>query len=64
MARTKVATLNLRIDPGVKAAVRAAADLEHRSVANMVEILIRRHCDEAGIVISEKRRMSRESQNG
>ena len=64
MARTKVATLNLRIDPGVKAAVRAAANLEHRSVANMIEILIRRHCDEAGIVIPEKRRMFQESQNG
>jgi len=51
MARTKIATLNLRIDPGVKEAVREAADMEHRSVANMIEILIRRYCDEAGIVI-------------
>lgn len=54
MARTKIATLNLRIDPGIKEAVREAADLEHRSVANMVEILIRRYCDEAGIVIPEQ----------
>ena len=53
MPRTKIATLNLRIDPGVKNAVREAADREHRSVANMVEILIRRHCDETGIVIPE-----------
>jgi hypothetical protein len=42
MAKTKIATLNLRIDPGVKEAVREAADKEHRSVANMVEMLIRR----------------------
>ena len=54
MARTKIATLNLRIDPGVKEAVREAADLEHRSIANMIEILIRRYCDEAGIVIPEQ----------
>lgn len=54
MARTKVATLNLRIDPGLKEAVREAADLEHRSVANMVEMLIRRYCDETGIVIPEQ----------
>ena len=51
MARTKISTLNLRIEPGVKEAVREAAAREHRSVANMVEMLIRRHCDETGIRI-------------
>ena len=51
MARTKISTLNLRIEPGIKEAVREAAALEHRSVANMVEMLIRRHCDETGIRI-------------
>ena len=64
MARTKIATLNLRIDPCVKEAVREAADLEHRSVANMIEILIRRYCDEAGIVIPEQSEMSPGSHNG
>ena len=64
MARTKIATLNLRIDPGIKEAVREAADMEHRSVANMVEMLIRRHCDEAGIVIPEQAEMFQGSQNG
>jgi hypothetical protein len=54
MARTKIATLNLRIAPGVKKAVREAARKEHRSVANMVEMLIRRYCSEAGIIIPEK----------
>ena len=54
MAKTKIATLNLRIDPGVKEAVREAADKEHRSVANMIEMLIRRHCDHTGIVIPEQ----------
>jgi len=49
MSKTKIATLNLRIDPAVKDAVREAAELEHRSVANMVEVLIRRYCDQAGI---------------
>jgi len=55
MARTKVATLNLRIDPGVKSAVRQAARREHRSVANMVEMLIRRHCEDAGIDLRQDR---------
>ena len=64
MAATKVATLNLRIDPGVKEAVREAADKEHRSVANMVEVLIRRHCSEAGIPIPEQRELFAESANG
>lgn len=53
MAKTKVSTLNLRIEPGLKAAVKEAAAREHRSVANMVEMLIRRHCDQSDIAISE-----------
>jgi len=54
MAKTKISTLNLRIDPAVKDAVREAAAQEHRSVANMVEVLIRRHCDRSGIPITEQ----------
>ena len=64
MTRTKISTLNLRIEPGLKEAVREAADMEHRSVANMVEILIRRYCDEAGIVIPEQAEMFVGNQNG
>ena len=51
MARTKVSTLNLRISPALKDAVREAAAREHRSVANMVEVLIRRHCKDSGIPV-------------
>lgn len=65
MPKTKIATLNLRIDPGVKNAVREAADMEHRSVANMIEMLIRRHCDEMGIVVVEHAdHLSGKLQNG
>ena len=39
------------IEPAVKEAVRLAAAREHRSVANMVEVLIRRHCNASGIAI-------------
>ena len=52
MATTKTATLTFRIDPGLKAALRLAADLEHRSIANMVEVLIRDHCARNGIAIA------------
>ena len=51
MSRTKISTLNLRISPALKDAVREAAAREHRSVANMVEVLIRRHCKDSGIPI-------------
>jgi hypothetical protein len=52
MAITKTATLTCRIDPGVKDALREAAQLEHRSIANMVEVLIRDHCARNGITIA------------
>ena len=54
MPKTKISTLNLRINPAIKEAVREAAAIEHRSVANMVEVLIRRHCDSEGIPIHEQ----------
>ncbi|WKN22046.1 hypothetical protein [Azotobacter vinelandii] len=56
MATIKTATLTFRIDPGLKDALRVAADQEHRSIANMVEVLIREHCEQRGIAIpsSEK----------
>ena len=54
MAPKKSATMNLRVDPIIKEAARVAAAREHRSVANLVEILIRRHCEQAGIPIPEQ----------
>ena len=54
MPPKKIATLNLRIDPDLKEAARVAARLEHRSVANLIEILIRRHCNAHGIAIPEQ----------
>jgi len=54
MTRTKTSTLNLRIDPNLKEAIRVAAIHDHRSVANLVELLIRRHCETAGIPIPEQ----------
>ena len=57
MVKTKTATLNLRIDPALKEALRAAANHDHRSVANMVEVLIRDHCHKEGISIPEQEDM-------
>lgn len=51
MASGKTATLTFRIDPGLKEALRMAADQEHRSIANMIEVLIRDYCEQRGIEI-------------
>jgi hypothetical protein len=62
MASTKTATLTFRIDPGIKEALRTAAQQEHRSIANMVEVLIRDYCERNGIPISEPDGMVGENQ--
>lgn len=54
MANAKTATLSFRIEPGLKEALRAAAEQEHRSIANMVEVMIREYCGRNGIVIPEQ----------
>ncbi len=54
MPAKKTTTLNLRIDPILKDALRTAALIEHRSIANMVEVLIIRHCQTTGISIPEQ----------
>lgn len=53
MANAKTATLSFRIEPGLKEAIRAAAEQEHRSIANMVEVMIREYCGRASIPISD-----------
>ena len=53
MATTKTSTLTFRIEPGLKDAVRTAAALEHRSSANMIEIMIRDYCGKAGVPIQQ-----------
>jgi hypothetical protein len=63
MPPTKVATLNLRIDPALKEAARIAALREHRSIANLIEVLIRRHCEDNGISIPEQQDLTLGSHN-
>ena len=53
MAATKTATLTIRVDTKLKDALRLAAKAEHRSIANMIEILIRTHCEKSGITIEQ-----------
>ena len=64
MVSRKTTTLNLRVDPAIKEAIRAAAHREHRSIANMIEILIRRHCDVVGISIPEQQALFEDDTDG
>ena len=52
MSPRKTTTLNLRVEPAIKEALREAAQRENRSIANMIEALNQRHCELEGIAIS------------
>ncbi len=54
MPAKKTTTLNLRINPALKDGLREAAEKDHRSISNMIEVLILRHCEEVGITIPEQ----------
>lgn len=51
MSNPKTTTLSFRIEPGLKEGLRMAAELEHRSIANMIEVLIRDYCGRHGIML-------------
>ena len=54
MATNKTTTLTFRIEPNIKEALCIAADRDHRSIANMVAVMIREHCARVGIPIQDK----------
>ena len=58
MATTKTTTLTFRIEPSLKEALRTAAAHEHRSIANMVEVMILDYCGRNGIAITEGQAVS------
>jgi len=53
MASAKTATLTFRIEPELKEAVRSAAANEHRSIANMIAVMIRDYCGRVGVEVAE-----------
>lgn len=53
MASAKTATLTFRIEPELKEAVRLASVNEHRSIANMIAVMIRDYCGRVGVEIAE-----------
>lgn len=52
---TKSETLNLRVSPTFKKILREVADHEQRSMVNMLEVLLREHCDRNGIVSPDQK---------
>lgn len=54
MPTGKTSTLTFRIKPSLKDALRTAAEREHRSIANMVEVMIRDYCRHNEIAIPEQ----------
>lgn len=54
MATAKTTTLTFRIEPELKEALRTAAEREHRSIANMVAVLIMDYCERNGIAIEHR----------
>ena len=58
MATGKTSTLTFRIEPALKDALRAAAEKEHRSIANMVAVMIRDYCGRHGVQIPVQRAVS------
>jgi len=47
-------TLNLRVTPELKELIRLAAEREHRTIANFIEVLVRQYCGEHCIVAPAK----------
>jgi len=59
MNHSKSTTLTLRINPAFKEGLKAAAEKEHRSITNMVEVLIRDYCQQNNIALSSNNNQSK-----
>ncbi|MDE2395592.1 MAG: hypothetical protein KGL43_28595 [Burkholderiales bacterium] len=55
----KTETLNLRVTPELKDLLRLASTREHRTLSNMVEYLVREHCERNQIAAPPRRSASR-----
>jgi hypothetical protein len=53
MATTKTTTLTLLVNPMIKEGLRLLAEKEHRSLTNMVEVMIRDYCKLHNVTLPE-----------
>ena len=49
MPEPKTEMITARLSPSVKEVLRQAAEREHRSLANMLEVMIREWCEREGM---------------
>jgi len=63
MAAIKSEILTVRIEPTVKAGLKAMAEQERRSLANMIEIMIRDYCGRHGVAIPEQQALLEDAGN-
>jgi len=61
MPKNKTAALTVRIAPEFKEALRNAAETEHRSLSNMIEVLIRDHCRDHGITLPTEEKRTKDA---
>lgn len=54
MPKDQQVAVTLRFGAETKALLQEAADRDHRSMSNMVEVLILNHCREAGIAAARR----------
>ena len=53
MKAAKTETITVRIEPAVKAGLKAMAERERRSIANKIDVMIRDYCQRHAIEIDE-----------
>lgn len=51
--KTKTTTMTLRVRPELKAAAEQAAQLDHRSLTGLIEVLILNHCKNQNIPVND-----------
>jgi hypothetical protein len=59
VAVTKTEVVSARVPPDVKAALSAAAEVERRSVASMLEVMVLSYCRDHGIASAPVKPTSR-----
>lgn len=53
MKSVKTETITVRMEPAVKAGLKAMAEQERRSLANMIEVMIRDYCGREGVQVDD-----------
>lgn len=61
MTKETAVTITLRLSQATRDLLKQAAERDHRSMANMLEVLIIRHCEANGISVAQPRKSRKAS---